>query len=43
VDERIEKALKSFRLPTRKDIDTLARKIDKLENRVNALSRKKGK
>lgn len=42
VDERIEKTLKSFRLPTKKDIDTLSRKIDKLEKRVQILS-KKGK
>jgi poly(hydroxyalkanoate) granule-associated protein len=42
VDDRIERMLKNFRLPTKKDIDTLSRKIDKLERRVQSLS-KKGK
>ena len=41
IDERIQKALKSFRLPTRKDVDTLSRKIDKLEKRVSALKKSK--
>ena len=41
IDERIEKALKSFRLPTKKDIDTLSRKIDMLEKRVSKLTRRK--
>ena len=36
-DERIEKALKALRLPTKKDINTLKRKIDKLEKRVGKL------
>jgi polyhydroxyalkanoate synthesis regulator phasin len=36
-DERIEKALKALRLPTKKDITTLKRKIDKLEKRVDKL------
>lgn len=40
-DERIQKALKSFRLPTRKDIDTLSRKIDKLQKRVDKLTKNK--
>jgi len=41
-DDRIEKALKAFRLPTKKDINTLSRKIDMLERRVGKLT-KKGK
>ncbi len=41
IDDRIQKALKSFRLPTRKDIDTLSRKIDKLEKRVSKLTQGK--
>jgi len=41
-DDRIEKALKAFRLPTKKDINTLSRKIDMLERRVDKLT-KKGK
>ena len=40
IDERIEKALKSFRLPTKRDIDALSRKIDKLEKRVDRLTKK---
>jgi polyhydroxyalkanoate synthesis regulator phasin len=36
-DERIEKALKALRLPTKKDVNTLKRKIDKLEKRVEKL------
>ena len=39
IDERIEKALRSFRLPTKKDIDALSRKIGKLENRVDKLTK----
>lgn len=39
IDERIEKALRSFRLPTKKDIDSLSRKIDKLENRIDKLTK----
>jgi poly(hydroxyalkanoate) granule-associated protein len=37
VDERIEKALKSFRLPTKKDVEDLSRKIDQLERKVARL------
>ncbi|UCD57354.1 MAG: phasin family protein [Candidatus Hydrogenedentota bacterium] len=40
VDERIQKALRSFRLPTKKDVDALSKKIDELEKRVNKLTRK---
>lgn len=40
IDERIEKALKAFRLPTKKDVDALMRKIDKLEKRVGKLTEK---
>ena len=36
-DERIEKALKALRLPTKKDVNSLTRKIDKLEKRVDKL------
>ena len=36
-DDRIEKALKALRLPTKKDVNTLKRKIDKLEKRVDKL------
>lgn len=36
-DERIEKALKALRLPTKKDVNTLTHKIDKLEKRVDKL------
>ena len=39
IDERIEKALRSFRLPTKKDIDAVSRKIDKLEKRVDKLAK----
>jgi poly(hydroxyalkanoate) granule-associated protein len=41
VDDRIQRALKSFRLPTKKDVDTLSRKIDQLERKVNRLARKR--
>ena len=40
IDDRIEKALKAFRLPTKKDVDALLRKIDKLERRVEKLTGK---
>ncbi|MBI4830844.1 MAG: phasin family protein, partial [Candidatus Lindowbacteria bacterium] len=40
VDERIEKALKSFRLPTKKDVVELSRKIDQLERKIARLPRK---
>lgn len=36
-DERIEKALKALRLPTKRDLTALEHKIDKLERRVNKL------
>ena len=42
IDGRIEKALKSFRLPTKKDVDALSKKIGRLEKRVDRLT-KKGK
>jgi polyhydroxyalkanoate synthesis regulator phasin len=40
IDEKIEKGLKALRLPTKKDVDSLSRKIDKLQRRVDALSSK---
>jgi poly(hydroxyalkanoate) granule-associated protein len=40
IDERIERGLKALRLPTKKDVDSLSRKIDKLQRRVEALSSK---
>ncbi len=40
IDERIEKGLKAFRLPSKKNVDALSRKIDKLQRRVDSLSRK---
>ncbi|MBI5117102.1 phasin family protein [Candidatus Poribacteria bacterium] len=40
VDERIEKALKSFRLPTKKDVEELSKKIDQLERKIARLPRK---
>ena len=40
IDERIEKALKAFRLPTKKDIVTLTKKIEKLEKRIDRLTKK---
>lgn len=39
IDDRVEKALRSFRLPTKKDVDNLAKKIDQLEKRVNSLTK----
>lgn len=41
IDTRIEKTLKSFRLPTKKDVDSLSKKIEQLESRVNRLTRKR--
>jgi poly(hydroxyalkanoate) granule-associated protein len=41
IDDRIEKALKAFRLPTNKDVNTLLKKVARLEKRVDALTRKK--
>jgi polyhydroxyalkanoate synthesis regulator phasin len=40
IDERIEKTLRSFRLPTKADLQGLERKIDRLEKKVDTLSRK---
>ena len=40
IDERIEKTLKAFRLPTKKDVETLERKIDQLERKVTVLSKR---
>lgn len=40
VDQRIEKTLKSLRLPTKRDVDTLEKKIVQLEKKVDSLSRK---
>ncbi len=40
IDDRIGKGLKALRLPTKKDVDSLSRKIDKLQRRVEALSGK---
>ena len=40
IDERIEKTLKAFRLPTKRDVETLERKIDQLEKKVTVLSKK---
>jgi poly(hydroxyalkanoate) granule-associated protein len=39
VDQRIEKTLKSFRLPTKRDVDALEKKIAQLEKKVDSLSR----
>jgi polyhydroxyalkanoate synthesis regulator phasin len=39
-DERIEKALKKFRLPSKKDVDSLTRKLERLEKRVDRLAKK---
>jgi len=39
-DERIEKALKRFRLPSKKDIDSLTKKLERLEKRVERLAKK---
>lgn len=41
IDERIEKGLKAFRLPSKKNVDALSRKIDKLQRRVDKLVGKK--
>ena len=41
IDERIEKGLRAFRLPSKKDVDSLSRKITKLEKRVDKLVGKK--
>jgi poly(hydroxyalkanoate) granule-associated protein len=40
IDERIEKTLKAFRLPTKKDVVTLEKKIDQLEKKVSTLAKK---
>lgn len=40
IDDRIEKTLKAFRLPTKRDVETLERKIDQLERKVTVLSRR---
>ncbi len=40
IDERIEKALKAFRLPTKKDVVTLTKKIEKLEKKIDRLTKK---
>lgn len=40
IDERIEKALKAFRLPTKKDVVALTKKIEKLEKRIDRLTKK---
>jgi poly(hydroxyalkanoate) granule-associated protein len=40
VDGRIEKALKSFRLPTKKDVEELSKKIDQLERRIARMPKK---
>ncbi|GAB4345825.1 MAG: hypothetical protein Kow0099_26460 [Candidatus Abyssubacteria bacterium] len=39
IDDRIEKTLKAFRLPTKKDVDSLSRKIDQLEKKVSKLAK----
>ncbi len=41
IDDRIEKALKAFRLPTKKDVNTLLKTVEKLEKKVDALSKKR--
>jgi poly(hydroxyalkanoate) granule-associated protein len=41
IDERIEKTLKSFRLPTKKDVEGLSKKIDMLEKKVGRLAKKR--
>ncbi|RJP73545.1 MAG: poly(hydroxyalkanoate) granule-associated protein [Candidatus Abyssobacteria bacterium SURF_17] len=40
IDDRIQKVLKSFRLPTKKDVDALSKKIAQLERRVARLPKK---
>ena len=37
IDSRITEALKNFRLPTKKDVDALNRKINRLERRIDQL------
>ena len=41
IDDRIEKALKAFRLPTKKDVNTLLKTVEKLEKKVDTLSKKR--
>jgi len=41
-DERIEKALKAFRLPTAHNLKALSKKVERLERRVDRLA-KRGK
>jgi polyhydroxyalkanoate synthesis regulator phasin len=43
VDQRIERTLKSFRLPTKRDVDALEKKIEQLEKKVDRLTRKSGR
>jgi len=43
VDQRIEKTLKSFRLPTKRDVDALEKKIGQIEKKVDSLTRKSGR
>jgi polyhydroxyalkanoate synthesis regulator phasin len=42
IDGRIEKALKAVRLPSKKSVDALMKKIEKLEKRIDKLMSKKG-
>ena len=43
IDSRITEALKGFRLPTKKDVDALNRKLNRLEKRVDQLLTKQKK
>ncbi|RJP25888.1 MAG: hypothetical protein C4520_01675 [Candidatus Abyssobacteria bacterium SURF_5] len=43
IDDRIEKTLRSFRLPTKADIQALEKKLDQLEKKVNRVSGKAAK
>jgi poly(hydroxyalkanoate) granule-associated protein len=39
IDQRIQKTLKAFRLPTKQDVASLTRKIGQLEKKVNKLAK----
>jgi polyhydroxyalkanoate synthesis regulator phasin len=43
IDDRIQKTLKSFRLPTKQDVDELSKKVDKLEKKVDTLKKKRAR
>ena len=39
-DERIEKALKAFRLPTAHNLNALSKKVERLERRIDRLAKR---